>query len=389
MYRAEDVEMRILDQNHETLRLCWGCLAQKNDWDDIPECLRGVVFADHARVDWATRPPGTATLGLGPIPATLMRSSGVAPVGPFFGFDFSRAPNGHRRIGELRGGCGTVRILRARTTADATGPDEEPFPELNSDGVFEPKTYGQEVMRSLSERLQASGVGASNGSNGSSNGSNPAAPRPSLRSARRGISSGISSFASSVTNSLGSLGRVRVSGRTISRQSSYGSSAGSSRAESDSDAEIDSVDERDVVDGMASCLTARFMGYHPLCRWNVNDTVKKLHAAEAGRTTRTDGDADAEAEAEAEEMERTIQSLWRAWLLRYDADKNGTLDLEELRTFARSELCPSGDAHMQNLHEWASNALTCGDLDEAFKRVDVDGSGELEFPEFRAMLLTE
>ena len=34
-------------------------------------------------------------------------------------------------------------------------------------------------------------------------------------------------------------------------------------------------------------------------------------------------------------------------------------------------------------------ALESEDLDAEFNRVDVDGSGELEYPEFRAMLLTE
>ena len=108
-YRAEDVDVDALDGNHEILRVCWRTLAPRKDWDGVPELLRGVVHADHARVDWSSRPPGTASLGLGPVPASLMTRGGVAPVGPFFGFDFSRAPNGHRKVGELRGGSGTAR----------------------------------------------------------------------------------------------------------------------------------------------------------------------------------------------------------------------------------------------------------------------------------------
>ena len=88
-------------------------------------------------------------------------------------------------------------------------------------------------------------------------------------------------------------------------------------------------------------------------------------------------------------MERTLQNLWRAWIARYDDDGSGTVSLDELRAFASAETCPSHDSYMQTLHEWASNALELGDLDAEFNRVDVDGSGELEYPEFRAMLLTE
>ena len=44
---------------------------------------------------------------------------------------------------------------------------------------------------------------------------------------------------------------------------------------------------------------------------------------------------------------------------------------------------------MKSLHEWASAALEDGSLREEFDRVDDDGSGQLEYPEFRALLWTE
>ena len=39
--------------------------------------------------------------------------------------------------------------------------------------------------------------------------------------------------------------------------------------------------------------------------------------------------------------------------------------------------------------QWASEALKNGDLEAEYTRVDADGSGELEYPEFRAMLWTD
>jgi Ca2+-binding EF-hand superfamily protein len=131
------------------------------------------------------------------------------------------------------------------------------------------------------------------------------------------------------------------------------------------------------VDGLASALGKEYMGYHPTCRWNLEVTARRKNAA-------MERD-----ESENAEMERTLQNLWRAWIGKYDADKSGTVSLAELKAFASAEVCPSSDSYMQTLHEWASNALELGDLDAEFNRVDVDGSGELEYPEFRAMLLTE
>ena len=384
-YRAEDVDVDALDANHETLRVCWRLLAPKADWDDVPECLRGVVHADHARVDWTTRPPGTASLGLGPVPASLMTRGGVAPVGPFFGFDFSRAPNGHRKVGELRGGSGTKRALRTRGAED--GSDADPFPDLETDGVFAPRTYAGEVLRLLTGGLEASGLGSPVTSERGA--SLNASPPPSLnasRAASRFGSSFGSSFGLSRRTSFGSsFGLSRRTSRAASGTSASSaaalsrSSSGASRASgvfTDSDASDDEPTELAAVDGLASALGKEYMGYHPACRWNTNATARKKNAAAANR-------------AERDEMERTLQNLWRAWIARYDDDGSGTVSLDELRAFASAETCPSHDSYMQTLHEWASNALELGDLDAEFRRVDVDGSGELEYPEFRAMLLTE
>ena len=41
---------------------------------------------------------------------------------------------------------------------------------------------------------------------------------------------------------------------------------------------------------------------------------------------------------------------------------------------------------MQSLYEWAAGNLESGDLEAAFKEVDADGSGEMEYEEFRLML---
>ena len=41
---------------------------------------------------------------------------------------------------------------------------------------------------------------------------------------------------------------------------------------------------------------------------------------------------------------------------------------------------------MQTLYDWAKSASEDGSLEEAFKGVDTDGSGELEFEEFKLML---
>ena len=54
--------------------------------------------------------------------------------------------------------------------------------------------------------------------------------------------------------------------------------------------------------------------------------------------------------------------------------------------FAELTECPSSDGYMQSLHDWASGALTDGSLESSFQEVDTDGSGELEFGEFKQML---
>ena len=113
---------------------------------------------------------------------------------------------------------------------------------------------------------------------------------------------------------------------------------------------------------------AQYVGFHPQCRWNVSL-------------------ADVEAEEkESAEFERTLRNLWHAWLAEYDADGSGTISLEELKAFASLPECPSGDGYMQSLYEWAAGNLESGDLEAAFNEVDADGSGEMEYEEFRLML---
>lgn len=113
---------------------------------------------------------------------------------------------------------------------------------------------------------------------------------------------------------------------------------------------------------------ARYVGFHPQCRWNVSL-------------------ADVEAEEkESAEFERTLRNLWHAWLAEYDADGSGTISLGELKAFASLPECPSGDGYMQSLYEWAAGNLESGDLEAAFNEVDADGSGEMEYEEFKLML---
>ena len=89
------------------------------------------------------------------------------------------------------------------------------------------------------------------------------------------------------------------------------------------------------------------------------------------------------------EFERTLQNLWTAWLAEFDEDGSGTISFDELKAFASQASCSSADGYMKSLHEWASAALEDGSLREEFDRVDDDGSGQLEYPEFRALLWTE
>ena len=56
------------------------------------------------------------------------------------------------------------------------------------------------------------------------------------------------------------------------------------------------------------------------------------------------------------------------------------------KAFASLPECPSGDGYMQSLYEWAAGNLESGDLEAAFNEVDADGSGEMEYEEFRLML---
>ena len=113
------------------------------------------------------------------------------------------------------------------------------------------------------------------------------------------------------------------------------------------------------------------LGFHPRCRWNSSAARDEEHRKD---------DA---------EFERTLENLWAAWLKAFDADGSGTISYAELKAFASLESCPSADGYMKSLHEWASEALKNGDLEAEYTRVDADGSGELEYPEFRAMLWTD
>ena len=111
-----------------------------------------------------------------------------------------------------------------------------------------------------------------------------------------------------------------------------------------------------------------YCGFNPRCVWNVSL-------------------ADVEAEEkENAEFERTLRNLWNAWLTEYDTDGSGTISLDELKAFASLPECPSGDGYMRSLYEWAAGNLASGDLEGAFNEVDADGSGEMEFEEFKLML---
>lgn len=111
-----------------------------------------------------------------------------------------------------------------------------------------------------------------------------------------------------------------------------------------------------------------FAGFHPMCKWNVSM-------------------AEVEAQAkEDEEFTRTLENVWAAWLKDYDTDGSKTISLDELVKFAQLASCPSSDGYLQTLHDWASSALQDDSLEAAFKEVDTDGSGELEFSEFKQML---
>ena len=420
-FRVEDVDVSILDKNHETLRKAWQCLAPRASWEGIPECLRGVVFADHARVDWSTRPPGTATLGLGPVPATLMTRGGIAPIGPFFGFDFSRAPNGHRKIGELRGGYGTGRAASSRGAGDVVGADGVSFPE-HTKGVLVPKTYQEEVdvnvSRMSSGQLDVNKIfdadtesdldeesdsfqadtsnpwdtakggmrveGRTSSAPVSSTGS--ATLSPSMTAQQRTTSSGMS--LRGLTGFAGlSLTGSAFSGMSFvsSKPSGSGQSSVAGSDFGDTDDETDtsrhpSIDENSAVDGLATTMGPSYFGYHVASSWNKNKASKRVRRSKSGREL---------AGSEEDELESTLKNLWRAWLFKYDLDGSGTISMDELTAFAEKETCPSSDSYMTQFHEWARSAYEQNNLDAQFKRVDIDGSGELEYPEFRAMLLTE
>eukprot|EP00217_Crustomastix_stigmatica_P004064 CAMPEP_0183795886 /NCGR_PEP_ID=MMETSP0803_2-20130417/5377_1 /TAXON_ID=195967 /ORGANISM="Crustomastix stigmata, Strain CCMP3273" /LENGTH=96 /DNA_ID=CAMNT_0026040393 /DNA_START=39 /DNA_END=326 /DNA_ORIENTATION=+ len=93
-------------------------------------------------------------------------------------------------------------------------------------------------------------------------------------------------------------------------------------------------------------------------------------------------EADAETEAD-------LKNLWDTWLKEYDKDGSKTISLDELKAFGEAEYT-GNDTYMKMLKEWVEGAKAGeGGLEGAFKEVDKDGSGELEFEEFKAMLMAE
>ena len=70
---------------------------------------------------------------------------------------------------------------------------------------------------------------------------------------------------------------------------------------------------------------------------------------------------------------------------RVDADGSGPISLEELKALRRCRSARAGTGPCRACTSAAGN-LESGDLGAAFNEVDADGSGEMEYEEFRLML---
>ena len=78
-----------------------------------------------------------------------------------------------------------------------------------------------------------------------------------------------------------------------------------------------------------------------------------------------------------------------AWLAEFDADGSKSISYDELEAFAAQEEFEGCSEQMRLLYDWAKFHYDEGNLERIFKKVDADGSGEIEFEEFREMLNIE
>ena len=159
-YRAEDVDVDALDGNHEILRVCWRTLAPRKDWDGVPELLRGVVHADHARrLVVAAAGDGEPRFGAGARVAHDARGRGAG--GALLRLRLlARA----QRAQEGGASCAAARARRARSRRAARTTARTPtrFRTSSATARASPRTYAGEVLRILTDRLEHSGAGGGN-----------------------------------------------------------------------------------------------------------------------------------------------------------------------------------------------------------------------------------
>eukprot|EP00301_Raphidiophrys_heterophryoidea_P010129 c15175_g1_i1.p1 GENE.c15175_g1_i1~~c15175_g1_i1.p1 ORF type:complete len:485 (-),score=88.41 c15175_g1_i1:119-1573(-) len=85
LFSHRDLDLEILNNNNEILRICWQTLTSNPDaaWGKIPNTLRGISDKEQAIVQLNLMPPGMHTLGAGPLP----KLNGVLTIVSGFGFE--------------------------------------------------------------------------------------------------------------------------------------------------------------------------------------------------------------------------------------------------------------------------------------------------------------
>ena len=358
---VSDVDLRALNDNHSLLRWAWAAMSyvtcEKEFQYTIPDVVEGRVVGERNVVEWSLLPPGMSTLGFGPVATSYVRNARLK-FGAYVGIDFSRS--GPRVSRTVRRDSVSSRRDSVSSVSSATGGESVIF----SNGI----------LRGL-EKEEEEDADAS---------PDDAGDEAYLR--RRDESDAdvpTMAFYSDVST----FGKAYAGFQP-------GSAHNISAAESEKDSKAAAEFERTIANlwkAWLKCVLSttlvpirpRPRGARRSLRTFPGASLRPSPLAFNPRPRRLSTPSD------AFQLHPDVASYDGTTQRDYDTDGSKTISLDELRAFASLPKCPSSDGYMGDLWTWASEAEKDGTLEEAFKTVDEDGSGELEYPEFYAMLAEE